>query len=379
MPAALVTAIAAIVGPSLAAAASPALPSPTLTVSGRATIYHDDLAGARERAVEAAMIRALEQYAGVRIEASTLIKKGELIDREVRANTHGFVRSFEVLDTTREGNELVANVCVTVAAEPVEESFRRMMSATTTLLLVREANLGQPVDGALLAPVLADPFFTANLVAPPAASLAWAHRGLAAAFYSSPDPATAKELGLRYLAGVIVVASADTKKLDSGADSLGYGVDPGVARPVVAAAGNVTILSGETGSVIASKRFEDVRGSDASDASRAGVKALEDLGARMKQFTIESLSAYVKELGYRLRVVASGDAAVNGAARLRQMLEDTRWVRRVELARQEPGSATLQVSCVERPAYVIEELRQEPGLEIVRFDAASGEVEVRFR
>ena len=192
MPAALVTAIAAIVGPSLAAAASPALPSPTLSVSGRATIYHDDLAGARERAVEAAMIRALEQYAGVRIEASTLIKKGELIDREVRANTHGFVRSFEVLDTTREGNELVANVRVTVAAEPVEESFRRMMSATTTLLLVREANLGQPVDGALLAPVLADPFFTANLVAPPAASLAWLDRGLAAAFYSSPDPATAR-------------------------------------------------------------------------------------------------------------------------------------------------------------------------------------------
>ena len=103
----------------------------------------------------------------------------------------------------------------------------------------------------------------------------------------------------------------------------------------------------------------------------------------MKQFTIESLSAYVKELGYRLHVVASGDAAVNGAARLRQMLEDTRWVRRVELARQEPGSAVLQVSCVERPAYVIEVLRQEPGLEIVRFDAGlrggRGAIPVRFR
>ena len=87
----------------------------------------------------------------------------------------------------------------------------------------------------------------------------------------------------------------------------------------------------------------------------------------------------MKELGYGLRVVATGDAAGNGAARLRQMLEGTRWVRRVELARQEPGSAVLQISCVERPAYVVEELRQEPGLEVVRFDAASGEVDVRFR
>lgn len=102
MPTVVVAAVVAIVGSSLVAAAAPALPSPTLTVSGRATIYHDDLAGARERAVEGALIRALEQYAGIRIEATTLIKKGELIDREVRANTHGFVRSFEVLNTTRE-------------------------------------------------------------------------------------------------------------------------------------------------------------------------------------------------------------------------------------------------------------------------------------
>ena len=36
-------------------------PEPELTATGRATIYQDDLAGARERAVQAALVRGLEE------------------------------------------------------------------------------------------------------------------------------------------------------------------------------------------------------------------------------------------------------------------------------------------------------------------------------
>ena len=75
--------LAAVTVGCLAAAPSAAAelpsPEPTLTATGRAAIYHDDTAGARERAVHAALIRGLERYGGLRIESSTLIKKGELI------------------------------------------------------------------------------------------------------------------------------------------------------------------------------------------------------------------------------------------------------------------------------------------------------------
>lgn len=352
-------------------------PSPTLAVSGRAAIYHEDLAGARERAVRAALVRGLERYAGLRIEASTLIRKGELIDREVRAHTHGYVRSFEVVDSRRDGGEMVVEVRLTVAEEPVAASFRRLMSATTTLLLVREANLGRPVDGQILPAMLADPFFTTDLVVPPAERLAELAAKVPESFYGKPDPATAKELGLRWLAGVILVVRADTRKLDGGAGSLGYDVDPAVLRPVVAADGDLTLLDGGSGRVLASRRFEDVRGSDNACAERAGREALTALAVEMRGFVVERLSAHVRELGHPLRVVARGAAAADGGRGVVRLLETTRWVERVEVVRQAAGEAVLQATCRENPFYVVEELRQSPEIRVVRFDAGLGEVEVR--
>ena len=368
---------AAFAAPAAARSGGMVPPPATLTVTGSAAIFDDNVPAARDRAVEAALLRAVEQYAGLRIEATTLIKKGELIDREVKAHARGFVKSHEVLEESRAGNELVVKVRVEVSPKPVEEAFRKYLSATTTLLLVTESNLGKPVPGQVLAAALADPFFTSKVIVPPASTLDSARGKVPAAFFSNPDPGASKELGIRYLAGLIVVAQVSTKKLDSGADSLGYKVEADVLRPVVAAEGNVTILSGQDGRVIASRRFDDVRGSDSSDATRAGMKALQTLSESMRAFMVEKLSEQVKALGYELRVVVTGDAAANGAERVRQALESTRWVRRVEVGKEEPGQTVLKATTVENPFYVVEELRHSGRLKVVRFDSDRAEVAVK--
>lgn len=351
-------------------------PSPVLTVTGRAAIYHEDVPGARERAVRAALTRALERYAGLRIEASTLISKGTLVDREVRAHTHGWVRSFEVLDERRDGDELEVEVRVTVAEAPVEETFGRLVPATTTLLLAHETNLGRPVEGRILASILDDPFVGSELVVPPPETAESAAGRVPERFYGAPDPETARELGLRYQVGLLVVARAATTQLDTGPDSLGYEVDPAVLRPVVAAEGDVTVLDARSGRVLASRRFDDIRGSDASDPSRAGVEALHELAAEAKAFVVDALSRHVRELGFPLRVVVTGPQASDGAPRVRQILETTRWVESVALAEESSGRTVLEATCKEKPTYVVEELRQAPEIEITGFDAAAGEVEV---
>ena len=364
---------------AVGAAAAPALPLPpsSVTATGRATIYDQDLAGARDRAVEAALLRAVEQYAGLRIESSTLIKKGELIDREVRSHARGFVKSYDVTEAKQDGTEMVVQLRAEISPTPVEQAFRRLVSSTTTLLLVRETNLGKPLAGQVLPAFMADPFFTSKVVVPPVSTLETAGKRLPASFLSGPDPATAKELGLRHLAGLIVVASAATKKLDSSAGSVGYDVGTSVLRPVVAAEGNVWILSGQDGRLIASRRFDDIRGSDASDPARAGIKALTDLAGRMRAFLVEKLSEHVQSLGQGFRVTVTGPAAAEGAARVRQILQNTRWVKRVDVASEEPGRTVLQVTAVEIPFYVVEELRHSSGLKVTRFDAERAEVAVQ--
>jgi len=352
-------------------------PSPEIEATGKATIYHDDVAGARERAVRAGLVRALERYAGLRIEASTLISRGELIGRQVKAHTHGFVRSFEVVDEWRDGPELAVKLRVRVEEAPVEESFGRYIPATTILLVAREANLGEMVNGQIIGAVLSDPFVSASLVVGSDETIAAATKTAPVSFFSRPDSDTTKELGFRYLSGLIVVANAITEELDTSADSTGYAVDSSVLRPVVAASGNVWVLDGQSGETIASQRFDDVRGSDASDAERAGTEALGLLADQMKSFVVDALTRRFAEFGFPLQVIVTGPQAADGAPRVRQILETTRWVESVKLAEEAENRAVLQATCREKPVYVIEELRQAEEVEIVRFSAAAGEVELR--
>ncbi len=97
----------------------------------------------------------------------------------------------------------------------------------------------------------------------------------------------------------------------------------------------------------------------------------------MPKAAIDRFSVYVAELGIPLRVVVRGEAAKGGARRVARVLEATRWVEGTEIVREVDGETELLATCREQGVYVVEELRQAPGLRVVYFDAVAGEVEVR--
>lgn len=362
--------------PHWAFAALPPL-SPTVEATGRATIYHGDVAGARDRALADALEKGLERYAGLRLEASTWIRDGELLEREIRARARGWVRTWRVLDERRAGEELVLSVRMEVSAVPVEDAFRRFASATTTVLLTRERNLDRPVRGRVLAAVLADPFFGSRLAAPPPEELAAFAERAPADLWTAPSRADVREIGLRWLAGYVVVADAGTWLLPSGAGDLGYHVSAGQTRPIVAATGNVAVYAADTGELLLTRRFDDLRGSDATSAERAGLEALSRLAVEMRRFLVSRLSQHLRQVGFPLRVVVRGEAARDGAAGVARVLEGVRWVERVELSKEGDGAVALLARCRENPGRVVEELRAAPEVEVVRFDAVTGVVEVR--
>ena len=259
----------------------------------------------------------------------------------------------------------------------VAETFRRWLSSTSTLLLVRDRHLSGPADERLLATVLASPLATSALTAPsPEQQNELADR-VPESFYRDPDSAGVRELGLRWLAGWVVVAEGDTRSLRTGSEALGYAVAAEVARPVVSASGTLSLFDGLSGKLLATRRFEDHRGSDAVDPERAGRRARSLLAEAMRDFLLEELATHLREVGFPLRVVVDGPAADLGSRHLAEVLRGVRWVEAVELEEEKSGQLTLLARCRENPTYVVEELRQVEGLRIVSFDAGLGRVEVR--
>ena len=62
-----------------------------------------------------------------------------------------------------------------------------------------------------------------------------------------------------------------------------------------------------------------------------------------------------------------------------RLLEDVRWVESVQLVKEDAQKqrTVLELRCRENPLYVVEELRGVPELEILRFEAELGEVEIQ--
>lgn len=341
-----------------------------LEASGSATVYHGDLAGARDRAVAAALLRGLERHGGLRVEAATLLRQGELVDREMRTRTRGFVTDHELVAERREGDQLTVEVRLRVAELPEGAAFAEIARAASTLLVVCERNFGQPAGRSLVTPLLAAPF----LAAPHAVA---AGDEAVCAFAGDLPPGTVRTLADGAAAATVVVAALDSATVPSGPGSLGYAVDRSALRPVAAASGTVTLYAGGSGERLAGLAVDDVRGSDAARPERAGEEALVRAGERMRDFVVERLADRVAGEGYPLRVVVRGERAQRGAAALVATLESSRWVERVELVAEAPDRAELRAVCRERPARMVAELRGDPELEIVRFDAGMGLVEVR--
>ncbi|PIU52208.1 hypothetical protein COS91_00450 [Candidatus Desantisbacteria bacterium CG07_land_8_20_14_0_80_39_15] len=69
-------------------------------------ILNNDVNAARERALMKAQRKAVELVVGVFVNAATLVGKAQLVDSQIYSKTNGYVKKYEVLSETQEGDAL---------------------------------------------------------------------------------------------------------------------------------------------------------------------------------------------------------------------------------------------------------------------------------
>ena len=137
---------ALLIGPSLA------LGSDTTAVraKGYGAILAGDLANARDRAIEDALRRAVEQAVGTYIQSETVVQNFMLVKDEILSRARGFVQSYKVVS---EGKEDPTTYTVTVdalvrlgdVADAVEELIERA-GRPRIMVLVHETVDGRPSE-----------------------------------------------------------------------------------------------------------------------------------------------------------------------------------------------------------------------------------------
>lgn len=324
---------------------------------GFGTVFGGDLAQARDEALIDASRRALEQVAGVQVDAETITRNQALFDQLIRTQSRGIIQSVDVLEDGKlpDGRYRV-RVSARVKAGEVKDKLESLVSELALVVLIPEQNLGQPTAQPIVENEVVSRLEEAGYrVLDHAALQKLAKRDQVAALLRGDEQA-AREIGLKFLSNLIVIGQATTRF-----SQRNNGIISAYARVTARA------IESETGRIIANVSLEQVRGFGRS-AETAGETALGSAKKAAAEQLIQKLDAYFKKKERPIEVRVRRLPTVDDYRRTKAFLEKQRWVSGVEEKGFSPEQSVLVVTYPEKTLYLASRLGRESRYKLLEFD-----------
>ncbi|MBI4635424.1 MAG: hypothetical protein HY727_03650 [Candidatus Rokubacteria bacterium] len=333
---------------------------------GFGTILSQDTAQARDEALIDARRRALEQVAGVQVDAETITRNQVLFDQLVRTQTRGLIQADRVLDEGPTGDgRYRARIEAWVKPGEVQDRLESLLSDLSLVVLLPEQNLGRPQPQPVVEnEVVSRLMETGYRVLDHAHVRRVVQRDQEAALLRGDERAT-REIGLRFLANLIVIGEATTRFSQN---NLG----------IISAHARVTgrVIEAETGRVIANVSLREVRGF-AQDQVAAGERALANAARPAAEQLLQTLDAYFKRKERRVEVSLRGLPSLDEYRRARAFLEKQRWVSGVAEGGYSPEASLIVLTYPEKTLYLAARMGREPRYRLLEFDRSRILVEYR--
>ena len=116
---------------------------------GQAAIVNNDKAMARDKALEDALRKAVEQAVGTMVTSETVTKDFQLLEDNIYSNSKGFVQKYEIVNEKVEDNVYIAKIKADVATGAIEGKLKAIgvllsrKGKPRVMFLISEQNVGQ--------------------------------------------------------------------------------------------------------------------------------------------------------------------------------------------------------------------------------------------
>lgn len=120
----------------------------SIQAEGVAVILQDNLAVARDGAIEDALRKSVEQAVGTMVDSETLVENFQLVSDRILAQSHGYIKGYRILKESREDQLLRVKVEASVAVGHLKDdlsALRMLLSRIhkpRMMVLIEERNLG---------------------------------------------------------------------------------------------------------------------------------------------------------------------------------------------------------------------------------------------
>jgi hypothetical protein len=326
--------------------------------TGYGTILGGDVAGARDEAIVDARSRAIEQAAGVFVDAETILENELILQATVRSTTSGFISDYRVVS---EGEKPDGLYEVTLEAEVVEGEFQEQMgrevaSNLAVVVMMPEENMGEEVPDPVVENAVVSKLVEAGFTVYEQEQLERIRDREAKLAALDGDTDASRRIGLRFLSNLII----------GGRSSARFSQDTGGIVSARASA-SARMVEVETGRIIANKRVDRLKGFDLS-REEAGFKALEAAAGSMAETVVGWMSSeYLASRMQEVRVEIRGLENMNGYQLVGNLLRSMRWVEDVREEGYGPSAATYVLRYPEKLVYLASRLDRSPHVKLVEY------------
>ncbi len=337
-------------------------------VEGFGTVLNNDVAQARDEALIDARRRALEQVAGVQVDAETITRNQVLFDQMIRTQTRGLIQAERLLEDGGTGDgRFRVKIEAWVKGGEVQDRLESLVSELSLVIMIPEENLGQPQAQPIVENAIVSRLTEAGYrVLDPAQVRRVAARDQLAALQRGDEQA-AREIGLRFLSNLIVLGQASTRVSQT-------------TQGIISAYARVTarVIEAETGRIVpnANVSLDQVRGFATSPES-AGERALGNAGGPAAEQLLQALDGYFKRKERRLEVRFKGLPSMEAYQRAKAFLEKQRWVSAVTEGGYRPDQSVIQLTYPEKTLYLASRIGREARYKLLEFDRSRILVEYR--
>lgn len=114
---------------------------------GYGTIYQSDKSTARDRAIEDAQRKAVEQALGTMISSESITENYQLIHERILSLSNGYIEKYQVISETQTGDELEVEISALVGIRKLDDSLQavknliRRMNKPRLMVLIAEQSI----------------------------------------------------------------------------------------------------------------------------------------------------------------------------------------------------------------------------------------------
>uniref|UniRef100_A0A7C4AIG9 Flagellar assembly protein T N-terminal domain-containing protein n=1 Tax=Thermodesulfovibrio aggregans TaxID=86166 RepID=A0A7C4AIG9_9BACT len=330
---------------------------------GEAAIIGSDIPSAKAEAISRAKWNAIEQVAGVKIKAQTVVQNFSLIDDAVIKQIRGVITGYKIQREWKEGDiyKVIAKVCVNDSLTGDAVSMLAINNSMAVFIPLRKP-YGEHEETNILSETLIGELTKMGVKVVDITPAQIAEAEMIESAMKKGNYIILRSLMYKNLSNLLLIGKVDYTISTRKGQDIGYGL----TMPVNNVTTRLTyrVVARETDSnriIILASGTEEAKGM-ALNVEDATVQSLKNLSEKFVPIVFDKISKYMHGIARKISVRIEGLNDLNKNFEIKEMLQNIAWVTEVE----EKGMGDFLVSYPENPVYLANSLNQK-GLIVVNF------------